>query len=150
MQPDRETVYGALNTVLSDALTVGSPPSFVTVDRKILTAQNFSRANQPGLFQVQKSETYTARKGVPPVRKFLADLVIYNYTGQDNTAIPSAALNGLVTAVENALAPNVATAFQQLGVPVSSCIINGTIEYFEGVLGVWAVAVVPVEIIANY
>lgn len=151
-QPDRETVYQALFTLLNAA--IGPSPgnnTFLTVSRRIVQIQDTPGAsNAPYLFITQRTETYKTTKGVPPVRKFKAWLTVYSYTGDDALVIMTTALNACVTAVENTLGPDAATAFQQLGVPISSVLIDGEIEYFEGVLGVWAVAVIPVELVANY
>jgi len=146
-QPDRETVYAALKTLL-DGLGNGGP--FVTVSRRIVQIEDFSKDNAPAIFQTQLTEPNTALKGIPTVRKFDVALTIFSYTGNEIDKIISTPLNALVTAVENILGPDAATAFQQLNVPVSSVQIQGPIQYFEGVLGTWGVAVIPVEIIANY
>jgi len=150
-QPNREAVYQALfATINSVCGPAGSAPVFVTSSRRIAPLESFPEASAPAFFQVQKGEALSSTKGMPSLRKFTAELVLYvNFGGADDT-IPSSAINSFVSAIESALASNAATAFQQLGVPVSSCQINGQIEYFEGVLGVWCVAVMPVEIVANY
>lgn len=150
-QPDRETVYEALFTILNNVLgPTGTSPLFAFASRRISGVEAMASANMPAMYQSQRNEAYKAIKGLPQVRRFRADLILYANFGADDTAIPSSSLNGLVTAVENVMGPNMATAFQQLGVPVSSAMIDGNIEYHEGVLNVFAVAVVPIEIIANY
>jgi hypothetical protein len=149
MQPDRETVYQALATLLGGLVT-GAPGAFKTVTRRIQPLNAWQPVSSPYLFQVQETEKPTTLKGVPTSRKFALKLVVAANYGESATRVPSTVLNGLLTAIEGILGPNAATAFQQLGVPVSSAVINGTIEIFEGVLGQWTAAIVPVEIQANY
>jgi hypothetical protein len=146
-QPDRETVYAALMSVLTANLPANT---FNIMSRRIQQVENVDPANMPALFQVQKEEDFVTLKGVPSLRQFDASLVIYVDFGDDQNAIPSTPLNAKVTAVENALGPSAVNAFLQIGVPVSSCYINGKIEYYEGVLGNKCVAIIPVRIMANY
>src|SRR5271166_3813684 len=64
-------------------------------------------------------------------------------------AAPAIILNPLLDALEQALAPSMATGIQNLGLPemVQHAYIAGKIETDEGVLGDQAIAIVPVEIV---
>lgn len=152
-QPDRETVYAALQTLLVAAL--GPSPgsaTFQTIQRRLLTITNAVPASAPYLLQVQATERSETKKGVPTVHTFTVNLLAYAYFGDGDAVVPDIVLNGLVTAIENACGPNMATAFQQLGIPVSSVVINGIISYFDmaATSGTWSLARVPVEIVATY
>ncbi len=152
-QPDRETVYAALQTLLQGLLTTASPAGpFVTVTRRFATVSNTPAANMPALTQVQFKEHSLTVKGLPTVHTYTVHLLIYCDYGASKTAVPDTTLNGLVTAVEGALAPNPVNLFQQLGVPVSSVVVNGEIEYanMAGTSGVWGMALIPLEIVANF
>jgi hypothetical protein len=149
-QPDREQVYQALFTLLNDALgPAGSTPTFQACSRRIVQLDGTPPANLPALYQSQVDEPRQPVKGIPALRIFKAELTVYVDFGEGTDAVPSTNMNALVTAIENTLLPNPVSAFQQLGVPVSSVLI-GSIKYWEGVLGVLMVAVIPVEIVANY
>jgi hypothetical protein len=153
-QPDRETVYAALLTLLNTALGNGNP--FKTVSRTLKPINGFPPGQAPALFQTQGLEDIAQKKGQPAVRTFHVRLVVYSFSGAAGTAgipIPfTTALNNLITAIETAVTANMATGFQQLGIPVSSCLINGKIDYFEqaATSGEWSAAIVPLEIVATY
>ena len=154
-QPDRETVYAALLTLLTGALgpvSGGGNGSFQTVTRRFLTITNSKDANAPYLIQVQKHEKSDTIKGLPTVHTYSVDLLIYIAYGFGDDVVPDTALNTLVTAVEGAVKPSLVTGFQQLGIPVSSVVVNGQIEYdnMTGTTGDWGLALVPLEIVANY
>ena len=147
-QVDREDVYSALFSFLQGMQAPAGP--FQTIGRRLKQIESCQEANAPYLFQIQKGESSeTPKKGVPTKKTFKLDLAIYHYGGQDETVVSSTPLNELVTAVEDQLAVNAATNFQQLGIQVSSVRVNGQIQYFENILGAWWAAVVPVEIVAT-
>ena len=147
-QPDRETVYAALFTVLQNALTT----TFNTYTRRFITVSNADTANMPYLLQVQKAEESQTVKGMPTLHKYFVDLLIYINYGSETSVVPATALNALVTAIENAVGPSAVTGFQQLGIPISSVVVNGKIEYDDmaGTDGNWGIALVPLEIVPNY
>lgn len=146
-QPDRETVYQALIAFLVSALGPTGSATFGTINRRLLPLTDNMPPNGPFLFQTQKTEGFVVSKGVPPVRTFNAELWIYDNFGSDPDVIPSTHLNALVTAVENSLQPAAYSAFQQLAALVSSVLVSGKIEYYEGVLGQWGVAIIPVQLV---
>ena len=154
-QPNRESVYAALASLLTSAIGGSNP--FNVVSRILVPVNGYPIGNAPALFIVQSGENIKQTKGIPPVRTFTVHLVVYYYQGGAGSSTPSqippvTSLNNLVTEIEGAIGPNLATGFQQLGIPVSSCYISGRIEYWEQVptSGNWSACLVPVEIVATY
>lgn len=147
-QPDRETVYAALLTLLSTALGT----TFLTYTRRFTAVTNFAEASAPALLQVQAAEDATTKKGLPTVHTYNVTLLLYAFFGGASDTVPATGLNALVTAVEAAVGPNLATGFQQLGIPVSSVVVSGKIEYGDqaAASGMWSVALVPIQIVATY
>lgn len=142
MQNSRESIYLALFTL------VAAVPGFVTTSRRLRHWDDVTAAEQPALFQAQKTEVAATRFGMPTKWHLHADLALYVNTGQDPTAISATLLNGFIDAIEAALAPNPGTGVQTLGALVSHCWIEGTIQTDEGTLGAQAVALIPIEILA--
>jgi hypothetical protein len=139
---NRETIFAALFALVSNAA------NFNTKSRKLKDFSDVSPADQPALFQTQGKETAVAGYRVPT--KWMLHASLYVYAHQSSIdLLPSTALNDLVGAIELALAPDLATGEQTLGGLVSHCRINGEIETDEGVLGDQAVAIIPIEIMAN-
>ena len=151
-QPDRETVYAALLTLLTNALGPTGSAAFQTVTRRFISITNTKSANAPYLVQAQKREKSETPKGMPTLHTYSVDLYVYINYGLADDTVPDTILNGLVTAIEGALGPSLVTGFQQLGIPVSSVVVNGDIEYgnMASTTGAWGIAVVPVEFVPNY
>jgi len=139
---NREPIYAALFA------TVSAVTGFATVSRKFKIYTEVSPADQPALFQIQKGETAIYTRGTPTKWTARVDLVLYANTSNNPDNAPSVALNGLLDAVEAALAPDV-SGVQTLGGLCSHCAIVGQIEIIEGVLGEQAAAIIPIEIITN-
>lgn len=137
----REAIHAALFRLVSGAA------NFVTVSRRLRHWGDVAAAEQPALFQIQKSETAKQRRGLPPLWTLSVDLFLYAHA-PDELIPPSTVLNPLLDAVEAALAPDPIDLVQTLGGLVSHCWIDGKIETDEGVLGGQAVAIVPVAILA--
>ncbi len=140
---NRETVYEALFAKVSGAA------QFVTTSRRLKHWDDVSPAEQPALFQIQKSELQQPRKGLPAKVTLHAEFYVYANSGNDPNAVPSKLLNSLMDAIEAALAPAVVDGFQTLGGTVSHCWIEGEIVTDEGVLGAQAVAIIPISILVN-
>jgi hypothetical protein len=140
----REPIYAALFTRLSAAA------SFNTASRRLRHWSDVTSAEQPALFQAQKSEAAQRLRGQPPKWTIDVDVYVYAQAPDDQTS-PAAVLNPLLDAIEAALAPAGADAVtsgaQTLGGLVSHCWIAGKITTDEGVLGGQAVAIVPIEIV---
>jgi hypothetical protein len=140
---NREAIYTALFALVTDAA------SFATTSRRLRHWTDVPAAEQPALFQVQKSELAKTKRGQPSEWTLAVDLYLYCQAPDDATA-PSTVLNPLIDAIAAALAPqglDLAANVQTLGGLVSHCWLAGKIETDEGALGGQAVAIVPVEII---
>lgn len=139
----REPIYAALFAKLS------AIPGLVTTDRRLQHWTDVQPAAQPALFQTQRRELQTPRKGMPAKVTLQCEIYLYVNTGNDLSATPATTLNPLMDAIEAALAPDPITMFQTLGGTVSHCWIEGEIITDEGVLGPQGVAIIPVNILVN-
>jgi hypothetical protein len=138
----REPIYAALFALVAGAA------SFVTVSRRLRHWSDVGAAEQPALFQIQKSESAEERRPLPVKWRAAVDLYVYAQAPDELTA-PATILNPLLDALEAALAPDPFTHVQSLGGLVQHCWIAGRIQTDEGVLGGQAVAIVPIEILAS-
>ncbi len=138
---NREAIYAALFVKIQGAAT------FATSSRRLRHWSDVPAAEQPALFQIQKTETAKQRRGLPPEWTLAADVFLYAHAPDDLTP-PATVLNPLLDAIEAALAPDPVSAVQTLGGLASHCWIEGKIETDEGVLGGQAVAVIPILILA--
>ena len=136
----REAIYEALFARLTAAA------GFATASRRLRHWSDVGPAEQPALFQVQKSETARRDAGLPPRWTLAVDLFVYAQAPDDVTAATTV-INPLLDAIEAALAPDPVTNVQSLGGLVAHCWIAGKVETDEGVLGGQAVAIVPIEIL---
>jgi hypothetical protein len=135
----REQIFAALFALVSTAA------NFKTTSRKLKLWSDVPPAEQPALFQAQGKEH--AASGFRQPTKWTLHGSLYVYAHQNSLdMLPSTALNGLIDAIELALAPDMATGEQTLGGLVQHCRIAGEIETDEGVLGDQAVAIIPIEI----
>lgn len=137
---NREAIYGALFA------KVGAAAGFATTSRRLRHWSDVGPAEQPALFQVQKSEAARRDTGLPPKWTLALDLFVYAHAPDDATAATTV-MNPLLDAIETALAPDPVTNVQSLGGLVAHCWIAGKVETDEGVLGGQAVAIVPIEIL---
>ena len=139
---NREPIYAALFALVQSAA------SFVTVSRRLRHWSDVAAAEQPALFQIQKSEAAEERRPLPAKWRASVDLYLYAHAPDELT--PSATvINPLLDAVEAALAPDPVSHVQTLGGLVQHCWIAGRIQTDEGVLGGQSVAIVPVEILVS-
>jgi hypothetical protein len=95
-----------------------------------------------------RAETQQGAVNLPVVHVLEVSFFIYVHS-TDPYMAPAVLLNPLIDALELALAPDLGTGLQQLGLPemVWHTRINGIIETAEGVLGDQELAIVPVEIL---
>ena len=139
---NREPIYAALFAL------VQSTASFVTVSRRLRHWSDVAAAEQPALFQIQKSEAAEERRPLPVKWRVSVDLYLYAHAPDELTP-PATVLNPLLDALEAALAPDPVSHVQTLGGLVQHCWIAGRIQTDEGVLGGQSVAIVPVEILVS-
>lgn len=138
----RETIYAALFALVSNL------PGLVTASRRLKHWDSVSPAQQPALFLIQRKETPAEKRGLPAAWTLECDLILYVNAGSDPNAVPASALNPLLDAIDQALAPPAGQPVQTLGGLVSHCWIDRSgIVMDEGVLGTQAVAIVPVQIL---
>lgn len=142
---DREAIYSALWDRVSGAA------QFATANRRLRHWTLVSPAEQPALFMAQTRQHGETRGGavnLPVVWILRAELFIYVYSSDPYLA-PAILLNPLIDAIERALAPDIGTGLQDLGLPlmVRHARVEGEIETSEGVLLDQEIAVVHVEIL---
>jgi hypothetical protein len=139
----REPIYAALFALVSGAA------HFVTAERRFRHWSDVAPAEQPAVFQRQKSEVAAVKAlGAPTVWTLLVELHLYVHSS-DPYLSPAMQLNPLLDAVEAALAPAAATGIQDLGLPatVRHAYLAGRIATEEDTLGNQAIATIPVEIL---
>ena len=143
MAISREPIYAALFALVQSAVA----PHAVTIARRFELASQVPPAEQPAVFQVQKSERVQhERRGLPAKYWLSVDLVIYVQAG-DSAAIPAQAVNAILDAIDSALAPNAGDPMnnQTLGGLVEHAWIEGEAMIVEGTLQEQSVAIVPVQ-----
>ena len=139
----REPIYAALFALVAGAA------DFVTVERRLRHWSDVAPAEQPALFQSQRSENAAVKTlGAPTVWTLAVELYVYVHSSDPYLA-PAMVLNPLLDAVESALAASSVTGVQDLGLPsmVQHAYIAGKIETDEGALADQAVAMIPIEIL---
>jgi hypothetical protein len=146
-QATREQVANALFAKLKSALS----QQFTTIGRKhVLPAPE----QQPALFQCGTKQIVRQKgQGFPGTLAMTFLLFIYAYDtagdevpGQE-TSLVETTINGLVEAVESAIAPVPAGDHQSLGGLVSHCWIEGESDIDPGIFGKQGFAVVPVHVL---
>lgn len=128
----REPIYAALFALVKTAKANG----FVTVKRQV-PRQSFDtdRAKLPALYMIQKrEEPQQLRRGLPPIWKFTVTLMLFAAGNGTEDATPMTVINPLLDAIcEVIVPPNSPSDFvQTLGGLVSSCVVSGSSEIFEG------------------
>jgi len=139
----REAAYTALFTLLSALKTAGTVK---VCARRLKPLEKSGPAELPALYMTVANQTIEQRKGLPPKRTLGADIFLYALNPDSHTAA-GIQLNGLLDAVEAALAPNPVTNVQTLGGIVDHAWIEGRIEVFEGPLGERAAAILTVNML---
>jgi hypothetical protein len=139
MIQSRETIYAALFALASDAA------GFATASRRTRLINEVQSSQLPALYMQQLGETVATQRFAPSKYTLRVDLALY---AQNPDPAQSAApiLNGLIDAVEAALAPLPGQP-QTLGGLVSDCVIAGEITLFDGALGNRSGAIIPIEIV---
>lgn len=138
---NREAAYAALFTQLAGL------PGIRTSSRGLKPWAQVSATDQPALFLTQGRQIALQTPDNMPRRwKLLADVFVYVRNDDPAGELPCVTLNGILDAIEAALAPAPALERQTLNDVVEHCRIAGEIETDEGVLGPQAVAIIPIEI----
>ena len=139
----RETYYGALFALLQ-SLQTGS--TVQTCDRRVRFLHEMGAAELPALFMAVDRQQLIQRRGQPARHQLGARLFVYAANPDRHTAA-GIALNGLLDALEAALAPPAGAEMQTLGGLVSHAWIEGPIEVFEAPQGERSAAIVTVQML---
>jgi hypothetical protein len=139
----RETIFAALFALVSPL------PALQTASRRLKHWTDVAPPDQPALFQAEGRQTASVVANQPTKWTFRAEFVVYVHANTADTDDVITTLNNLVDSIVAALEREPATGRQTLGGLVYDCRISGDIETDEGRLGEQAVAIIPIEIIAN-
>jgi len=139
----RETYYAALFAVLQSLQSGGTVQ---ICDRRVRFLNEMGAAELPALFMAVDRQQLTQRRGQPARHQLGARLFLYAANPDRHTAA-GIALNGLLDALESALAPPVGAEVQTLGGLVSHAWIEGPIEVFEAPQGERSAAIVTVQML---
>jgi hypothetical protein len=139
----REAAYTALFAALAALRDAGT---VVVAERRLRTLNDLNSAELPALFLTVGDQRVVARHGLPPKRTLTADLYLYA-ANPDPEIAAGIQLNGLIDAVEAALAPPAWAEVQTLGGAVDHCFVEGTIAVYEAPKGQRAAALVPVHML---
>jgi hypothetical protein len=141
---NREAIQSALFTLLTSNAT--GLTALRISSRRLKPPQDVGAGNCPALFQIYKGET-VEWTGLRPLKRLVhLELVLYVHSG-DRGFPTSSLLNPLLDAIDAALGAGDPAAVQTLGGLARRVTINGRIETDEGLLGEYAYAVVPIEIL---
>lgn len=139
----REAIFAALFAQVSAAA------GLVTTSRTLQLWTDVAPAQQPALFQAEGKQAAIVQRPKPTKWAFHAELAVYCHRATAGGVDVVSQLNTIVDAIVAALEPPAGADAQTLGGLVTDCRIAGDIETDEGRLGEQAVALIPIEIIAN-
>jgi hypothetical protein len=148
----REPIYAALFArVLS---STSWAQNGATSGRVLKDVDAVQPGDCPCFFQAIRSEAPTwLGQGTRVKWTVHADLFVYVSATDPTAALPQTSLGNILDAIETALAPNVVTGRQDLGLPdvVAHARIGGPTELYEAVIAdvARAVAIVRVEIVTQ-
>lgn len=141
---NREAVQAALFDLLTDDR--GGIAGLRLASRRLKAPQDVGPGNCPALFQIYKGESVQWTTAQPLKRVMHVELVLYVHSG-DKSFPTSSLLNPMLDAIELAFGASDPGQVQTLGGLAKRVTINGRIETDEGLLGEYAYAVIPVEIL---
>lgn len=143
MRYPRETYMAALFAQVSAVV------AFATTGRRVVLPRAMSDAAKPALFMVDADETYAYTAEAQKVT-LRAELWIYTASGLDPTITPATELNGILDALDAALAPAGADLISNrftLGGLVDHCRIAGRVLKDAGDVTGLGLAIVPIEML---
>ena len=153
--PGRENVAAALFKLVDTS--VGAVVGLVTSGRVFRVPTQVDASETPALFQLQTGEAHVRGHGgllgEPPTRTMRFEESIYIATSQDPSVVPSAAMNDVLDAIQDAFAPSPATGQSPLFDPAGKLIalsarIDGEIWYGENLEGSGRnLLIVPVQVL---
>lgn len=150
MNLQRETIFAALATRLTNKLVTNGP--FIFVNRRLRPWDAISAAEQPCVFIEQRDQraTQLSNGGHFTATKWILEAWLWVYARIDSQpgTIPSTQINNLLDAIEQALQPDIVGQWQTLGVPtlIEHCWIEGNVFVNEGLDDQQSLIVVPVYI----
>ena len=139
----RDAFYVALFSLLQGLKTAGNVK---TCDRRVRFLEEMAASELPALFMAVDHQQTVQQKGLPPKRTLAAKVFLYAANPDRHTAA-GIALNGLIDAVEAALAPAPPADAQTLGGLASHAWIDGPIQVFEGPMGERAAAILTIHML---
>jgi len=141
---NRETIQAALFTLLT--ANISGLSAIRMASRRLRPPQEVGAGNCPALFQIYKGET-VEWTGMQPLKRLMhLELVLYAHSG-DKSFPTSSLLGPLLDALEVAFGAGDPAQVQTLNGLARRVTINGKIETDEGLLGEYAYAIVPVDIL---
>ncbi len=140
----RETIQAALFAHLTSNAT--GLTDIKIASRRLKAPQDVGAGNCPAIFQIYKGETVEWTGTQPLKRTMHLDLVLYVHSG-DKSFATSSLLNPMLDAIERSFGAHDPARVLTLGGLAHRVTINGRIETDEGLLGEYAYAVVPVDIL---
>lgn len=140
----REAIQSALFDLLTDERT--GVTGLALASRRLKAPQDVGPGNCPALFQIYRGEM-VEWSGMRPLKRVMhLELVLYVHSG-DRSFPTSSLLNPMLDAIDEAFGAGDPAHVQTLGGLAKRITINGHIATDEGLLGEYAYAVVPVEIL---
>lgn len=138
---NREAIYKALFAKLE------SIEQLTTASRILQHWDDVSPNQQPALFMCNDTQNAEQVTGFPSKYKLGAKVWIYCHR-DTNGIVPSAQVNDILDAIDEALRPLPSPVNSQtLGGLVHHCWVDGPIETDEGTLGLQSVAIVPISML---
>jgi hypothetical protein len=140
----REAIQSALFALLTDEHA--GVAGLALASRRLKAPQDVGPGNCPALFQIYRGET-VEWSGMHPLKRVMhLEIVLYVHSG-DKSFPTSSLLNPMLDAIDQALGAGDPANVQTLGGLAKRVTINGHIATDEGLLGEYAYAIVPVEIL---
>lgn len=132
----RKQVAAAVYALVDAA--VGQVVRLQTSSRRYRSPLEVDPSEMPALFLVQTPERFEHTEGgmldLPPRRVMCFEAWLYTSDPQESSIVPIDDLNDMVDAIELAFAPNALTGKLNLGGLVTSCRIDGAVDWCDGLL----------------
>ncbi len=139
-----EQVYSALFALAAPLVTAGT---LKTASRRWIPAANVQPENAPALYQVQLSQKATYTQNQPGTIWDIHALWVVVVVQGDDTEPMTPALNPVIDALCQQIAPTLGQPRQTLGGLVEYCAIEGDIEITEGQAVDRSVAFIPIRLL---
>ena len=145
----------AIAAALLKQLNVGD--QFAATGRRDNKPEQAASPERPGIFLLKPREVYSYgadQHGVPPVREFHYQALMYTDIGSDQTAVPADLVDDLLDVIDAALAPGFVDQVnnggrQTLGGLVYDCRVEGDVELAPGDVQGKGMVLIPIHVIVN-